>query len=95
MTTAIYELARQIQADPASVDAFFESHSFPIVEESCVTFVYRGEADAVLLQHWIYDLPRAQPYPGLALVFSPNRRMSAPTTAIRPLLQLWRMAVRR
>lgn len=62
MTTAIYELVRQFQSDPASIDAFFEAHSFPIVEESCVTFVYRGEADAVLLQHWIYGLPPAQPF---------------------------------
>jgi enterochelin esterase family protein len=62
MTTAIYEFARQIQIDPASIEAFFESHSFPIVEESCVTFVYRGDADAVLLQHWIQGLPPAQPF---------------------------------
>jgi enterochelin esterase family protein len=32
------------------------------VEKSCVTFVYRGEADAVVLEHWIYGLPSAQPF---------------------------------
>jgi enterochelin esterase family protein len=62
MTPAIYELVRQHQLDPASVDAFIQSHTFPIVEDSCVTFVYRGQADAVVLEHWIYGLPSAQPF---------------------------------
>jgi enterochelin esterase-like enzyme len=62
MTPAIYELARQHLVDPASVEAFIESHTFPIVEDSCVTFVYRGQADAVVLEHWIYGLPSAQPF---------------------------------
>ncbi len=62
MTTAIYQLAQQPKLDEATVDAFVESHSFPIVEDSCVTFVYRGEADVVFLQHWIYGLPSSQPF---------------------------------
>jgi len=62
MTPAIYELARKQQLDSASVDAFIESHAFPIVEESCVTFIYRGEADAVVLEHWIHGLPSSQPF---------------------------------
>ena len=62
MTTAIYQLAQQAKLDEATVDAFIESHSFPIVEDSCVTFVYRGEADAVFLQHWIFGLPSTQPF---------------------------------
>lgn len=62
MHPAIYELARQRQIDPASVDAFIKSHSFPIVEDSCVTFIYQGEADAVVLEHWIIGLPPAQPF---------------------------------
>ena len=62
MHPAIYELARQMHTDPASVDAFIKSHSFPIVEDSCVTFIYQGEADAVVLEHWIIGLPSAQPF---------------------------------
>ena len=62
MTTAIYQLAQQAKLDDATVDAFIESHTFPIVEDSCVTFVYRGEADAVFLQHWIFGLPSTQPF---------------------------------
>ena len=38
MTTAIYQLAQQAKLDEATVDAFIASHSFPIVEDSCVTF---------------------------------------------------------
>ena len=34
----------------------------PIVEGRTVTFLYRGEADAVFLQHWIFGLPSAQPF---------------------------------
>jgi enterochelin esterase family protein len=62
MTTAIYQLASQPQLDADTIDAFIESHSFPIVEDTCVTFIYRGEADAVFLQHWIYGLPPSQPF---------------------------------
>ena len=62
MTTVIYQLAREPKLDEAAIDGFIESHSFPVVEDSCVTFVYRGEADAVSLQHWIYGLPSSQPF---------------------------------
>ncbi len=62
MTTAIYQLAQQPKLDEATINGFIESHSFPVVEDSCVTFVYRGEADAVTLQHWIYGLPSSQPF---------------------------------
>jgi enterochelin esterase family protein len=47
---------------PADVDEFLAEHRFPIVEGGTVTFVYRGEADEVYLQHWIYGLPSAQPF---------------------------------
>ncbi|HSR51830.1 MAG TPA: alpha/beta hydrolase-fold protein [Acidobacteriota bacterium] len=48
-----------------ALDAFFENHHFPIVEEDGVTFVYRGEADEVHLQHWIYGLPSSQRFQAL------------------------------
>lgn len=44
-----------------AVDAFMRRHSFPIVEGPAVTFVWRGEADAVNLKHWVYGLPASQP----------------------------------
>ena len=46
---------------PENLNNFFASRSFPIVEGPSVTFVYRGEADAVLLKHWVYGLPSSQP----------------------------------
>lgn len=42
------------------IDAFLASHSFPLVEGPSVTFVFRGEADAILLRHWIFGLESAQ-----------------------------------
>ncbi len=62
MTPVLHELERSAQLSPAAVDAFLAAHEFPLVEGSTVTFVYRGEADAVYLQHWIYGLPSAQPF---------------------------------
>jgi enterochelin esterase family protein len=43
-----------------AVDAFVTGRSFPIVEGSSITFVYRGEAEAVHLKHWVFGLPASQ-----------------------------------
>jgi enterochelin esterase family protein len=45
--------------DAATVDDFLDRHPVPIAEPGTVTFVYRGEADAVRLRHWIYGLDSA------------------------------------
>jgi enterochelin esterase-like enzyme len=42
--------------DAAKVDAFLANRTFPLVEGQTVTFVWRGDADAVNLRHWIYGL---------------------------------------
>ena len=39
-----------------AVDAFLAGRSFPLVEGSSVTFVWRGEADGVSLRHWVFGL---------------------------------------
>ena len=62
MTLAIEELEHKSPLGPAEVDAFLEGKSFPLVEGSTVTFVYRGEADSVHLRHWVYGLSSAQPF---------------------------------
>jgi enterochelin esterase family protein len=59
---AIRRLQRRPQLDAAAVDEFLASHAFPLVEGTSVTFVYRGEADAVNLKHWIYGLGASQPF---------------------------------
>ena len=47
--------------DPRTVERFIRANGFPLVERRGVTFVYRGEADAVRLRHWIFGLPGEQP----------------------------------
>jgi enterochelin esterase family protein len=43
-----------------AVDAFMGSHTFPIVAGNSCTFVWRGEAEAVHLKHWVFGLPSSQ-----------------------------------
>jgi enterochelin esterase-like enzyme len=43
-----------------AVDAFLAGRSFPLAEGSSITFVYRGEAEAVHLKHWVFGLPASQ-----------------------------------
>ncbi len=45
---------------PEAVDAFLKAHTFPIVEGPAITFVYRGDAEAVHLKHWVFGLPSSQ-----------------------------------
>ncbi len=53
---AVAELVQGPTPGPRAIDAFLEDHSVPIVEGRCVTFLFRGRADAVRLRHWIYGL---------------------------------------
>ena len=72
MTLAIHELERRPHVAATDVDAFLGAHEFPLVEGRQATFVYRGEADAVYLQHWVYALPQEQAFtriPGTDLWF--------------------------
>jgi enterochelin esterase family protein len=50
----------------SEVDAFVAAATFPLVEENDVTFVWRGEADEVLLRCWISGLDTAQPFQRLS-----------------------------
>ena len=61
MIDVIREL-EQKRFDPGAIDAFLKSRTFPIVEGTAVTFVFRGHADQVLLRHWIYGLPASQAF---------------------------------
>jgi enterochelin esterase family protein len=58
------ELAALLAGGPPDADAidrFINEREFPLVDARGVHFVYRGEADAVLLQHWVFGLPSSQP----------------------------------
>ncbi len=61
-TLAIHRLIGQPDRSPEVIGRFLEGHKLPILEGSSVTFAYRGEADAVLLQHFIYGLETSQPF---------------------------------
>jgi len=56
------QLREAAASDPGAIDAFLAKHEFPLAEPPLYTFVYRGEADAVRLRHWIYGLPTSQPF---------------------------------
>jgi len=43
-----------------AVDAFMAANTFPIVSGSSCTFVWRGDAEAVHLKHWVFGLPSSQ-----------------------------------
>jgi enterochelin esterase family protein len=43
-----------------AIDAFFTRNTFPVVDGTNLTFVWRGQADAVNLRHWVYGLPSSQ-----------------------------------
>lgn len=45
-----------------AVDAVLASAEFPHVDGRNVTFVFRGEAQEVTLQHWIHGLPGSLPF---------------------------------
>ncbi|MEM6795294.1 MAG: alpha/beta hydrolase-fold protein [Acidobacteriota bacterium] len=61
---AIHALLEGGPPSPEALDAFFgrEGRAFPIVEGTSITFVFRGEAEAVLLQHFIFGLETSQPF---------------------------------
>jgi len=57
-------LAQLFGAGPPSreaLDAFLGAHAVPLVAPESVTFLYRGEAEAVYLRMFIAGLPAAQP----------------------------------
>jgi enterochelin esterase family protein len=61
-TLAIDRLLADAPPDEAALAAFLERHEFPLNEGRSTTFVFRGEADKVLLRHWIWGLPGTLPF---------------------------------
>ena len=58
---AINRLRERKPVDVAAVDRFLSRHEVPIVEGTRCTFLYRGEADQVLLAQRIVGLPELLP----------------------------------
>ncbi len=61
MNPALRKLVRKGAPSAAEVDRFVANATFPLVDGTDVTFVYRGDSDAVYLRCWIAGLHTAQP----------------------------------
>lgn len=61
MNPALRKLVRKGVPDATEIDNFVANASFPLVDGTDVTFVYRGSGDAVFLRCWIAGLNTAQP----------------------------------
>ncbi len=66
MNPALRKLVRKSAPSAAEVDSFVAKATFPLVDGTDVTFVYRGTADAVYLRCWIAGLNTAQSLQHLA-----------------------------
>jgi enterochelin esterase family protein len=55
------DLLKAEPPDAAAVDRFMRDHTFPLVEGSKVTFVFRGPVEGVHLKTWVYGLDNSQP----------------------------------
>lgn len=62
MNLAIHKLLNDRPVSVAAIDAFIESHDFPLVEGSSVTFIFRGDVESVHLQHWVFGLKSSQAF---------------------------------
>lgn len=61
-SAAVRALESLDEITPAAVEEFLRAHEFPLVEDSAVTFAWRGRATAVNLRHWVYGLPSSQAF---------------------------------
>lgn len=62
MNSALRKLFRKGPPSPSEIDAFIDETTFPLVDERDITFVYRGDAEAIYLRCWISGLDTAQPF---------------------------------
>ncbi len=65
--------------DAGKVRAWLSGKKFPLVEGTCATFVWLGQADGVTLRHWIYGLETSN-----ALTRIPNTDLWYLTMEIPP-----------
>ena len=66
MNPALRKLVSKISPEPSEIDAWVAETRFPLVDGTDVTFVFRGNADAVYLRCWIAGLDTAQSFQKLA-----------------------------
>ncbi len=61
MKLAITRFIEEGDFSEEAIESFFAKYNFPIVEDTQVTFVFRGEVDRVEIIFWIYGLERNIP----------------------------------
>ncbi len=62
MIASTEEFGLRPNSDARTIDEFLNSQTFPRIDGTRVTFVYRGEAQEVHLQHWIFGLEASQAF---------------------------------
>jgi enterochelin esterase-like enzyme len=60
--TLLQRIEEAVAQGDDAVDALIAATEFPHVEGRSVTFLFRGEAQEVTLQHWIHGLPGSLPF---------------------------------
>jgi enterochelin esterase-like enzyme len=59
---ALEAIEAAARAGPLAVESLLATREFPWVDGRTVTFLFRGEAHEVSLQHWIHGLPASLPF---------------------------------
>ncbi len=62
MRPSILDFIDRRPAGPEEVDRYLAGRPAPRVEGPHTTFLFRGEAEQVMLQHWIHGLPSSRPF---------------------------------
>lgn len=62
MSAAVQAIENAARGGHGAVDALVANHVFPWVDGRTVTFLFRGDAQEVCLQHWIHGLPGSLPF---------------------------------
>lgn len=62
MSPGLRKLINQSDPSVEDIDALLRDTEFPLVDGTDVTFVYRGDVEAVFLHCWIAGLDTAQPF---------------------------------
>lgn len=60
--TLVERIEQAVADGPVAVEQLIAATAFPHVEGRTVTFLFRGEAQEVTLQHWIHGLPGSLPF---------------------------------
>lgn len=55
-------LLDSVRAGHGALQELLSSRSFPVIVEGTALFVFDGQAEQVLLHHWIFGLPSSQPF---------------------------------